>query len=85
MTDRPASLLPVPEGYADWLAELKQRIHAAQQRVTQTVNREFVQQAAAQIHRKIEWPGEAIVQAPLAQLSNKLLNNCRPQLPLEAA
>lgn len=29
-------------GYADWLAELKQRIHAAQQRATLAVNRELV-------------------------------------------
>ncbi|MXS80088.1 Predicted nuclease of restriction endonuclease-like (RecB) superfamily, DUF1016 family [Nitrosomonas eutropha] len=32
----------VPAGYADWLAELKQRIHAAQQRATLAVNRELV-------------------------------------------
>jgi predicted nuclease of restriction endonuclease-like (RecB) superfamily len=31
-----------PAGYADWLAELKQRIHAAQQRATFAVNRELV-------------------------------------------
>lgn len=31
-----------PAGYADWLAELKQRIHAAQQRATLAVNRELV-------------------------------------------
>lgn len=31
-----------PIGYADWLAELKQRIHAAQQRATLAVNRELV-------------------------------------------
>jgi predicted nuclease of restriction endonuclease-like (RecB) superfamily len=31
-----------PVGYADWLAELKQRIHAAQQRATLAVNRELV-------------------------------------------
>ena len=31
-----------PTGYADWLAELKQRIHAAQQRATLAVNRELV-------------------------------------------
>jgi len=38
----PASLTPVPEGYADWLAELKGRIHSAQQRATLAVNRELV-------------------------------------------
>lgn len=31
-----------PTGYADWLVELKQRIHAAQQRATLAVNRELV-------------------------------------------
>lgn len=34
MSDRPASLTPPPEGYAEWLAELKRRIHGAQQRAT---------------------------------------------------
>ena len=31
-----------PAGYADWLAELKQRIHAAQQRAALAVNHELV-------------------------------------------
>ncbi len=31
-----------PTGYTDWLAELKQRIHDAQQRATLAVNRELV-------------------------------------------
>lgn len=35
-------LTATPAGYADWLAELKQRIHAAQQRATLSVNRELV-------------------------------------------
>ena len=34
--------VPVPAGYADWLVELKDRIHAAQQRATLAVNRELV-------------------------------------------
>ena len=38
----PASLIPPPEGYADWLTELKTRIHSAQQRATLAVNRELV-------------------------------------------
>jgi predicted nuclease of restriction endonuclease-like (RecB) superfamily len=42
MTDRPASLTPPPAGYTDWLAELKTRIHSAQQRATLAVNRELV-------------------------------------------
>ena len=43
MSDKPISLTPAPQGYADWLVELKGRIHAAQQRATLTVNRELVQ------------------------------------------
>lgn len=42
MSEKPVSLIPVPEGYADWLAELKSRIHTAQQRATLAVNRELV-------------------------------------------
>ena len=36
------SLLAPPEGYAEWLAELKQRIHASQQRAALAVNQELV-------------------------------------------
>jgi predicted nuclease of restriction endonuclease-like (RecB) superfamily len=36
------SLTPPPQGYADWLAELKSRIHNAQQRATLAVNRDLV-------------------------------------------
>ena len=42
MSDQPVSLTPPPSGYAEWLAELKRRIHAAQQRATLAVNRELV-------------------------------------------
>ena len=42
MSDSPISLTPPPEGYADWLADLKSRIHTAQQRATLGVNRELV-------------------------------------------
>lgn len=38
----PAALSATPAGYADWLAELKTRIHTAQQRATLAVNRELV-------------------------------------------
>ena len=41
MSVEPVSLAP-PPGYADWLAELKARIHTAQQRATPAVNRELV-------------------------------------------
>jgi len=42
VSERPDALRPAPEGYADWLAELKNRIHGAQQRATLAVNRELV-------------------------------------------
>lgn len=42
MTERPAALTPLPAGYPDWLAELKNRIHSAQQRAALAVNRELV-------------------------------------------
>ena len=42
MSDKPVSLTPPPAGYADWLADLKDRIHHAQQRATLAVNRELV-------------------------------------------
>jgi predicted nuclease of restriction endonuclease-like (RecB) superfamily len=42
MSDTPASLATPPEGYGDWLADLKGRIHNAQQRATLAVNRELV-------------------------------------------
>ncbi len=41
-SNAPVSLTPPPEGYADWLADLKGRIHTAQQRATLAVNRELV-------------------------------------------
>ncbi len=43
MSDQPTAMMPPPEGYSDWLAELKTRIHSAQQRATLAVNRELVQ------------------------------------------
>lgn len=42
MTNEPASLTPAPQGYADWLADLKGRIHTSQQRAALSVNRELV-------------------------------------------
>ena len=42
MSDKPTSLTPPPEGYADWLADLKGRIYTAQQRATLAVNGELV-------------------------------------------
>ena len=40
--ETPPSLTPPPEGYADWLGELKAQIHEAQQRAAQAVNLELV-------------------------------------------
>lgn len=42
MTDKPAGLTAPPDGYAEWLTELKTRIHSAQQRAAIAVNRELV-------------------------------------------
>lgn len=42
MSEKPVQLTPAPSGYADWLADLKDRIHTAQQRATLAVNRELV-------------------------------------------
>ena len=42
MSDKPVRLTSPPAGYGDWLADLKDRIHIAQQRATLAVNRELV-------------------------------------------
>jgi hypothetical protein len=42
MHDQPTSFIPTPSGYADWLVDLKARIHSAQQRAALAVNRELV-------------------------------------------
>ncbi|MES2598211.1 MAG: PDDEXK nuclease domain-containing protein [Verrucomicrobiota bacterium] len=42
MNDTPVSLTATPAGYADWLADLKDRIHTARQRAALAVNRELV-------------------------------------------
>lgn len=42
MSESPPRLVQSPAGYADWLAELKNRIHAAQQRATLAVNHELL-------------------------------------------
>jgi len=39
---KPVKLIELPSGYADWLAELKTRIHTAQQRAALAINRELV-------------------------------------------
>ncbi|RMW96811.1 DUF1016 domain-containing protein [Allofranklinella schreckenbergeri] len=42
MSNPPAALMPVPQGYESWLSEVKSHIHAAQQRATLAVNQELV-------------------------------------------
>ena len=42
MKNKPISLIQPPEGYGDWLATLKNRIHQAQQQATRVVNRELI-------------------------------------------
>ena len=42
MSEIPVGLSAQPEGYSDWLSDLKGRIHGAQQRATLAVNRELV-------------------------------------------
>ncbi|MGB3392638.1 MAG: DUF1016 N-terminal domain-containing protein [Stenotrophomonas sp.] len=42
MSEHPIRLIEPPAGYADWLAELKTRIHTAQQRAVRAANRELV-------------------------------------------
>ena len=43
MSDEPVFLTPTPEGYADWLAQLKGQIVQARQRASLSVNAELVQ------------------------------------------
>ena len=42
MSNTPASLMSPPDGYTEWLSDLKGRIHSAQQRAALAVNRELV-------------------------------------------
>ncbi len=42
MSERPIALTEPPEGYREWLADLKSRIYAAQQRATLAVNGELL-------------------------------------------
>ncbi|WP_374324955.1 DUF1016 N-terminal domain-containing protein [Azonexus sp.] len=42
MSEPPLRFTEPPAGHADWLADLKTRIHTAQQRATLAVNRELV-------------------------------------------
>lgn len=42
MNNKPPSLTTPPDGYSDWLTDLKDRIHHAQQRASLAVNRELV-------------------------------------------
>jgi hypothetical protein len=42
MTDKPVSLASPPEGYADWMADIKARVPAARQRAALAANAELV-------------------------------------------
>jgi len=42
MNDNPISLTEAPDGYPDWLGEIKAQIHEAQQRAAQALNLELV-------------------------------------------
>ncbi|AHG65295.1 hypothetical protein MIM_c32310 [Advenella mimigardefordensis DPN7] len=42
MSEKPLSLVPAPEGYANWLSELKNCICSARQRAALVVNRELI-------------------------------------------
>jgi predicted nuclease of restriction endonuclease-like (RecB) superfamily len=42
MSNSPVSLASTPDGYTEWLFDLKNRIHSAQQRAALAVNRELV-------------------------------------------
>ena len=44
MSDKSVSLTSPPEGYTDWLGELKAQIHEAQQRAAQAINLEVAPQ-----------------------------------------
>lgn len=43
MTDTSPTLADPPEGYAQWLTDLKQRVYSAQQRAALAVNREMLE------------------------------------------
>ncbi|MBE0403251.1 PDDEXK nuclease domain-containing protein [Halomonas citrativorans] len=78
MNDKPASLTTPPEGYTAWLAELKNRIHSAQQRATLAVNRELVllywQTGQDILHRQAE-------QGWGAKVIDRLANDLRTAFP----
>ncbi len=52
MSDAPTALTPAPDGYAEWLADLKRRIGAAQQRATLAVNRERWHLCSRSLHNR---------------------------------
>jgi hypothetical protein len=67
-SDGPVSLTPPPEGYADWLADLKGRIHTAQQRATLAVNRELVAAIVQQAVGQLPWGHNLVL---LTQLKDR--------------
>ncbi len=76
MTDRPASLTTPPEGYADWLADLKTRIHSAQQRAALAVNRELVLLSTGRLAATF-WSGKA-TRAGAPRSSTAWRTTCAP-------
>lgn len=60
MPKQTSSLTPPPDGYADWLSDLKEQVHRAQQRAAQRVNSELVLlywQIGQEIHQRMEKRG----------------------------
>ena len=81
MTD----IIPLPSDYGPWLAELKTRIHKAQQRAARSVNRELVL-LYWQIGRDIlERQGREGWGAVSVQGAGRLTSNSSPAEPLTAA
>ena len=77
-SEKPVGLTLPPEGYADWLAELKGRIHSAQQRAALAVNRELVL-LYWQIGRDIL--GRQAAQGWGAKVIERLANDLRQAFP----
>lgn len=65
-TDIPAALIAPPNGYTDWLADLRTRIQTAQQRAALAVNRELV------LLMRLKDLGARIVERSLARDDSQL-------------
>ena len=73
MNEKPARLIEPPTGYADWLSELKTRIHTILKYMRAFAeawpDAGIVQQAVGQLPPSV-WTNGKFVQAVLAQLSS---------------